>query len=131
MILGLGVDLVDVRRIQKALDRWQDKFPAKVLAPEELKFFGARSAEPALLAKQFAAKEAVAKALGTGLKGVALRDIHVLRRKGGMPVVHLHGRAKARASRLGIAEILVSTSDEQRYAIAYAIAYAVAQKPSP
>ncbi len=121
MIIGTGVDLVAVQRIADSLARWGDRLGKKLLNAAEI-----RPEQPltaAWLARQFAAKEAVSKALGTGLRGgVHFRDIKILRTQHGAPQVRLAGGARQRATQLGIKTIHLSISDESDYAIAFAVA---------
>jgi holo-[acyl-carrier protein] synthase len=122
MIVGIGTDIVDVRRIQRSLTRFGERFTDKVLcAGERRSLTGSRLA--AYLARQFSAKEAVSKALGTGMRsGVHFRNIEIDRKESGAPQVRLTGEAKSRAEALGISDIHISMSDERDYAIAYVIA---------
>ena len=125
MIKGIGTDLTDRRRIQRAYDRFGDRFVAKVLGTTELKVFQSMGdgKQVAYLAKQFAAKEAVVKALGTGFsQGIALRQIEITRRSTGAPAVKLEGRALVRASELGISTWSISLSDDGDYALAFVTA---------
>ncbi len=122
MIMGLGPDILDVRRIQRSLERFGERFTDKVLcASEHRSLSGSRLA--AYLARQFSAKEAVSKALGTGMRsGVHFRNIEIVRKESGAPLVRLTGEAKSRAEKLGVSDIHISMSDERDYAIAYVIA---------
>ena len=122
MIVGIGLDILDVRRIQRSLERFGERFTDKVLcASEHRSLSGSRLA--AYLARQFSAKEAVSKALGTGMRsGVHLRNIEIVRKESGAPLVRLTGEAKSRAEELGVSDIHISMSDERYYAIAYVIA---------
>ena len=125
MIKGIGADLTDRRRIQRAYDRFGDRFVAKVLcAPEITMFQSMRDGKRvAYLAKQFAAKESVVKALGTGFsQGIALHQIEITRRPTGAPAVNLEGRALARATELGISTWSISISDDGDYALAFVTA---------
>ena len=122
MIKGIGTDLTDRRRIQRAYDRFGDRFVAKVLSAAEIKLFQSMGdgKQVAYLAKQFAAKEAVVKALGTGFtQGIALHQIEIARRPTGAPAVNLEGRALARATELGISTWSISLSDDGDYALAF------------
>ena len=92
MITGIGTDLVEIARVQKAIGR--SSFLEKVYTEKEQELIGARANRAAT---NFAAKEAVAKALGCGFAGIAPVEIEVLRQPSGMPYVVLHGRAKAKA----------------------------------
>lgn len=122
MIVGIGTDIVEVERIQRSLTRFGERFMGKVLCAGEYRSLtGHRLA--AYLARQFSAKEAVSKALGTGMSsGVHFRNIEIARKESGAPLVRLTGEAKSRAEKLGITDIHISMSDERDYAIAYVIA---------
>lgn len=97
MIIGLGSDLIDIRRIAKTLDRHGERFLNRVFTETERKKSDRRAARAASYAKRFAAKEACAKALGTGLrKGVFWRDMGVVNLPGGQPTMQLTGGALAR-----------------------------------
>ena len=122
MIVGVGVDILDVRRIQRSLARFGERFIDKVLcAGERRSLSGTRLA--AYLARQFSAKEAVSKALGTGMRrGVHFRNIEIGREESGAPFVRLTGEAKLRAEELRISDIHISISDQRFYAISYVIA---------
>ena len=123
MIVGIGVDIVDTARIARALEKWGDRFRGRILHAGEVREYRLSSAAAAYLARQFAAKEAVSKALGTGMRaGVHFGDIRVLRGAGGAPFVELAGGAVERAGKLGADHIHISISDEAGYAVAYAIA---------
>ncbi len=123
MIVGVGVDMVDTRRISRSLDRFGDRFVRKILASNEIRPHLSGIQAAAYLARQFAAKEAVSKALGSGMKsGVHFRNIRVLRAESGAPIVLLNGGALDRASTLNVTQVHLSMSDERDYALAYAIA---------
>jgi holo-[acyl-carrier protein] synthase len=114
----LGVDIVEIERIEHSVARYGEKFLGRVYTEAELELCRNHVSE---LATRFAGKEAVMKALGTGTKGVSWRDIEILRNKRNAPMVYLHGRARSRAKRLGITEIAVSLSHSRDYAVASAI----------
>ncbi len=116
MITGIGTDLVEIARVQKAIGR--SSFLEKIYTEKERELIAVRAVRAAT---NFAAKEAVAKALGCGFAGIAPAEIEVLRQPSGMPYVMLHGRAKERAERLGISKIFVSITDTAEYAQAYVI----------
>jgi holo-[acyl-carrier protein] synthase len=122
VIAGVGVDIVEIARIAGLLERHSDRFSRRILQEEEIRHFKHGFQEAAYIARQFAAKEAVSKALGTGMRsGVHFRNILVLRDKRGMPVVSLHDAAQERLGALGGKSVMVSISDEREYAIAYAV----------
>ncbi len=101
MILGLGNDLIDIRRIEKTLERFGPRFTARVFTDIERKKSDARSLRSASYAKRFAAKEACAKALGTGFRnGVHWRDMGVVNLPSGRPTMELTGGARAQLERL-------------------------------
>ena len=125
MIKGIGTDLTDRRRIQRAYDRFGDRFVAKVLCATEIKVFQSMGdgKQVAYLAKQFAAKEAVVKALATGFsQGIALHQIEITRRPTGAPAVNLEGRALTQATELGISTWSISLSYDGDYALAFVTA---------
>ena len=126
MIKGIGTDLTDQRRIQRALNRFGDRFVAKVLCISEIDAFrsmGSDRKRVAYLAKQFAAKEAVVKALGTGFsRGVTMRQIEIKRQSTGAPSVRLNDRALRRATELGVSVWSISLSDEGDYSLAFVTA---------
>ena len=126
MIKGIGTDLTDQRRIQRALNRFGDRFVAKVLCISEIDVFRSMSSDRkrvAYLAKQFAAKEAVVKALGTGFsQGVTMRQIEIKRQSTGAPSVRLNDRALRRATELGVSVWSISLSDEGDYSLAFVTA---------
>lgn len=122
MIAGIGVDLVTVDRISRSLARYGDRFAGKILAPEEISVWRESASPVALLAKRFAAKEAVAKALGTGMRGgVHFPQIVIRNRRSGAPEVFLTGRAAERADRLNITATHITISDEQDRVVAFAV----------
>lgn len=101
MILGLGNDLIDIRRIEKTLTRFGDRFRNRVFTPIERTKSDRRAQRAASYAKRFAAKEACAKALGTGLRqGVYWRDMGVVNLPSGRPTLHLTGGALAQLQRI-------------------------------
>jgi holo-[acyl-carrier protein] synthase len=116
----LGVDIIHIDRIRRALARHGDRFPKRILTDAENAYVRNR---PENLAGRWAAKEAVSKVLGLGVRGVGWREIEVVRLPTGQPTIRLHDRAKGRAEQLGIGRISVSISHEREYAVA--IAYGV------
>ena len=110
-----GVDIVEIERVARAMERWGQRFLNRIYTDAEVKRCRNRVAD---LAARFAAKEAVMKALGTGARGVGWRDIEVLSNHRGAPIVHLYGRALARAQRLGLDSLAISLSHSRHYAIA-------------
>jgi holo-[acyl-carrier protein] synthase len=113
----LGIDIVKVDRIRHTLERFGSRFSQRVLTTGEQRYARDR---PETLAGRWAAKEAVSKVLGLGVRGIGWRDIEVERLPTGQPAVRLHGRAAARAEQLGMERIAVSISHEADYAVAIA-----------
>lgn len=113
----LGIDIIKVDRIRDALARHGDRFPRRILTDREYAYVRNR---PENLAGRWAAKEAVSKVLGLGVRGVGWREIEVVRLPTGQPIIELHDRAKVRADQLGMARIAVSISHERDYAVAIA-----------
>ncbi len=113
----LGIDIIKVDRIRAALDRFGPRFSGRVLTPAERRYVRDR---PETFAGRWAAKEAVSKVLGLGVRGIGWKDIEIERMPTGQPAVRLHGRAAARAEQLGMDRIAVSITHESDYAVAIA-----------
>ena len=113
----LGIDIIKVERIRETLARFGARFSGRVLTPAEQRYVRDR---PETFAGRWAAKEAVSKVLGLGVRGIGWRDIEVERLPTGQPAVRLHGRAAARAEQLGMGRIALSISHESDYAVAIA-----------
>jgi holo-[acyl-carrier protein] synthase len=116
-IAELGLDIIRVERIRVALARFGKRFTRRVLTPAEAAYVRGR---PETFAGRWAAKEAVSKVLGLGVRGIGWLDIEIERLPTGQPAVLLHGRAAARADQLGLARIAVSITHEREYALAIA-----------
>jgi holo-[acyl-carrier protein] synthase len=130
VIIGIGSDLCDIRRIQTSLDRFGDRFPQRVYTEVERARSERKGDRAASYAKRFAAKEACAKALGTGIRnGVFWRDMGVINLRSGQPTMALTGGAKVRLDALlppgTVARIHLSLTDEPPYAQAFVIIEAV------
>lgn len=122
MIIGIGTDLVSVIRIKACLDRHGERFAQRILAEEELVEFVLAKHQANFLAKRFAAKEAVAKAIGVGFsQGLRMRDIRIAHNASGKPLLLLTGRAMELCQQLGVIHSHVSLSDEHDYALAFVI----------
>jgi holo-[acyl-carrier protein] synthase len=113
----LGIDIIKVERIRAALERFGPRFSRRVLTEAEQRYVRDR---PETLAGRWAAKEAVSKVLGLGVRGIGWRDIEIERLPTGQPAVRLHGRAAARADQLGMERIALSITHESEYAVAIA-----------
>ncbi|HEC35967.1 MAG TPA: holo-[acyl-carrier-protein] synthase [Anaerolineae bacterium] len=121
----VGVDLVEVPRVERALARYGERFLERVFTSAEVLHARGRAPE---LAVRFAAKEAVAKALGVGVRmlardGIGWREVEVLGDRRGRPEVYLYGRAAERAAELGLTEWAVSLSHTREYAVAFVVAW--------
>ena len=122
MIKGVGIDLVEIERIKRAIDN-NGKFLERVFTKEEITKGERKKNRYQFYGAHFATKEAVMKALGTGWrKGVRWRDIRIIHNNDGKPEVKLVGKTKKIAKKLGIDEILISMSHTKKYAVAQAIA---------
>jgi holo-[acyl-carrier protein] synthase len=113
----LGIDIVKVERIRAAIDRFGERFSNRVLTPTERRYVRGR---PETFAGRWAAKEAVSKVLGLGVRGIGWKDIEVERLPTGQPAIRLHGRAEQRAAQLGMGRIALSITHESDYAVAVA-----------
>ncbi len=113
----LGIDIIRVGRIAETLARFGARFSERVLTTAERRYVRDR---PETFAGRWAAKEAVSKVLGLGVRGIGWRDIEIERLPTGQPAVRLHGRAAGRAEQLGMERIAVSISHEADYAVAIA-----------
>jgi holo-[acyl-carrier protein] synthase len=136
MIVGIGSDLIDIRRVEKTLERYGDRFIQRVFTEVERRKSEARRQRAASYAKRFAAKEACAKALGTGMRtGVFWRDIGVVNLRSGKPTMALTGGAAARLAALvpagHVPVIHVTIADEWPLAQAFVIVEAVPAAIAP
>jgi holo-[acyl-carrier protein] synthase len=123
MTIAIGTDIVEMERIAQSLSRQGDRLVKRVLMPsEQVRYQEIENSEikTAFLAKRWCAKEAIAKALGTGIaKGVGFQQIEISNDEFGAPFVTLHEGALSRLHTLGATKALVSLSDEQHYAVAF------------
>ena len=121
-MIAVGTDILKFERIDSVIERLGNRFVERILTPEEREEYAA-SARPAnLLAKRFAAKEAVAKALGTGIgRGVSWQDIRICHDDNGAPLVVLSGGALAVAADRGGSRVALSLADEVDCVIAFAV----------
>jgi len=119
-ILGLGVDLCEIARMERALGRHLT-MRDRVFTPEEIAYCDSKARPAESYAGRFAAREAVIKALG-GYRGRGWQDISVTRSPSGAPTIRLDGNAKRRADALGISDVLISFTHEKTNAIAFAVA---------
>jgi holo-[acyl-carrier protein] synthase len=118
VVLGLGIDLCEVDRIARAVERHGSRFLDRLFREGEVRRSPSSPAFAEHVAGLFAAKEAAMKALGTGMRGIAFREISVVRRPGGPPQLALHGRAAARGEFLGTAAAHVTITHTKELAAA-------------
>ena len=127
MIFGVGTDIIDINRIRKVIDKYGNRFKKRCFSISEIERSEKRKNSVESYAKRYAAKEACAKALGTGLaRGVFWKNIEVKNNQFGKPFIKLHGNAKEifkNMNKTSNTKIEVSLSDEKKYAIANVIIY--------
>ena len=122
MIYGVGTDVVEIGRIEKALERWGERFAERILCAPELSRFRSHRQPVSYLAKRFAAKEAFTKALGTGIKAPAnWHGVWVTNHRSGKPELEFSAPLKKDLSRRGISRAHLSLSDERGIAVATVI----------
>jgi holo-[acyl-carrier protein] synthase len=123
-MLTTGVDLIEITRVERAIESFGDRFLARVFTQNEVLYCRGRLSE---LAARFAAKEAVSKALGVGMRalardGIYWKDVEVVGDSRGKPIVRLFGRAAERAAELGLTEWSVSLTHTKVHAMAFVVA---------
>ena len=119
MIVGSGVDMIEIARIAEVLARYGDRFCQRIYLPGEILYCRGKRNSVESFAARFAAKEAAAKALGTGIQaGVGWRDIEVVRAPSGRPSLLFHGRAAAVARKLGVRNSAISLTHSRTQALA-------------
>ena len=119
--IAVGVDIIEIDRIEQATITLREAFLKRVYTQAELEL---SDNQPPSLAVRFAAKEAVMKALGTGARGVGWRDIEILDNDRGAPFIQLHGKARDKAKEIGLSQFSVSLSHSKQYAVAMVVGYA-------
>jgi len=121
-MVGVGTDILHVPRLESVLARLGDRFVERILTEQEIGEYRDQGQSLHFLAKRFAAKEAIAKALGTGIgRGVSWQHLQIDHDQNGAPVVQLSDGALERAHSLGATEVLLSLADEKDYAVAFAV----------
>jgi holo-[acyl-carrier protein] synthase len=120
MQITSGIDVIEIGRIERAVERWGERFLNRIYTDSELRHCRGRAE---CLAGRFAAKEAASKALGVGIRVLRWRDIEVRRGPAGKPVVYLHGKAQAIADHRGLTAFEVSITHSRSDAIAVVIAW--------
>jgi holo-[acyl-carrier protein] synthase len=122
MVLGLGTDLIEIERIQISMDRFGERFLERVFTAGEIAYCRAKRQSAESFAARFAAKEAGAKALGTGIsRGVNWKEIEVRREMGQRPTLHFSGRAGELAAAMGVRRAQLSLSHSRKLAIAMVV----------
>jgi holo-[acyl-carrier protein] synthase len=119
-IVGLGVDMCEIARMERAISR-HPTFRARVFTPEEIAYCDSKARPAESYAGRFAAREATIKALG-GYRGRLWQDISVTRHPSGAPAIRLDGNAKRRADALDVTDVLITFTHEKTSAVAFAIA---------
>jgi holo-[acyl-carrier protein] synthase len=135
LILGIGSDLTDIRRIQNTLDRFGERFTQRVFTDVERDRSERKPDRASSYAKRFAAKEACAKALGVGIRGLSWRDMGVVNVKGGRPTMVLQGGAAERLARIlpdGCEAVVhLTLTDDHPYALAFVVIEAAPRRAEP
>jgi len=123
MIVGIGTDIIETSRILSLLKKHDESFAKRILSEQELAIYQQQTIKEKFIAKKWAAKEAVSKALGTGFtQGVSFTDMTIEHTQEGKPLIVLTGKTKQVADKLGITKWSISISDEKHYALAFVIA---------
>ncbi len=121
MILGIGIDLVEMERIRRIVAHYGDRFLNRIFTHLEVQFAVSRADPVIHLAALFAAKEAASKALGTGIRGISWKEIEVRHKESGKPYLVFHGRARKRFETMGGVRSYLSISHEKTHTIAIVI----------
>jgi holo-[acyl-carrier protein] synthase len=122
MIIGIGIDIIEVARIQSSHERFGERFLKRILHPNEIEYCLSHKAPAPFLAARFAAKEAISKAFGTGIGAqLGWQDMEVGRKESGEPFVILHGAGEQLLQKRGASAVLISLSHTQNHAAAVAI----------
>ncbi len=122
MVLGIGTDLTEIHRIEASVSRFGERFLHRIFTAGEIEYCQRKKGSAESFAARFAAKEAGAKALGTGIaRGVSWKEIEVRRLPGQRPTLHLSGRAAERAAKMGVVNISLSLTHSRELAMAVVI----------
>ncbi|MDP7196618.1 MAG: holo-ACP synthase [SAR202 cluster bacterium] len=114
-MINVGIDIIEIKRIQNVKSKYPNRFLKKIFTENEIIYCRNRSPQ---LAARFAAKEAMMKALGTGIRGVSWKDVEVIRYRGQAPQIKLSGRGKKVGERIGLKNTSLSISHSREYAVA-------------
>jgi holo-[acyl-carrier protein] synthase len=122
MILGIGIDIIEVARIQASFEKFGERFVNRILLPDEIAYCLSHKNPAPFLAVRFSAKEAISKAFGTGIGSqLSWQDMEVRRKESGEPFVILHGNGEKLFAARGAKRLLISLSHTQNYATAVAV----------
>ena len=122
MILGTGIDIIEVERIKTSLEKFGERFGQRILLPDEIAYCLSHKNPAPFVAARFAAKEAISKAFGTGIGAqLGWRDMEICKKESGEPFVVLHGKGKILFESRGAKRLLVSLSHAENYAAATAV----------
>lgn len=121
MIIGCGIDLVSIKRIENIVKRWGVNFTCRIFTPLEQEYCEEKGDKYQSYAGKFAAKEAFLKALGLGLRGVNWKEIEVNNNELGQPIINAYGKLKNIASEKGVSKYFLTISHTKEYAIAEVI----------
>ena len=123
MVLGLGTDLIETNRVQESISRHGERFLERIFTAGEIEYCLRKKNSAESFAARFAAKEAGAKALGTGIsRGVSWKEFEVRREASGRPTLHLSGRARELAEAMGVKRMQVSLTHSREFAMAVVVA---------
>lgn len=122
MIIGIGIDLIEVSRIESALSRWGERFEGRVFTEKEMLYCNSKKDRSQRLACRFAAKEALFKALGTGWRnGTEWKEIEVVNDELGKPTIRLSGKTEELSQQIGVKNILLSITSTENYGVAQVV----------
>ena len=122
MILGIGIDIIEVARVHASVERFGERFLKRILLPDEIAYCQSHKLPAPFIAARFAAKEAISKAFGTGIGAqLGWHDMEVKRKESGEPFVVLHGKGQKLLEERGGRAVLISLSHTDTYAAAVAI----------
>jgi holo-[acyl-carrier protein] synthase len=123
MIVGTGIDIVEINRIKRSIIKYSDRFKNKVFTQREIDYCHSQADPAKHFAARFSVKEAVLKCFGTGMAGGILwKDVEVDNKKSGQPTLNLYGKGKELFNQLNIKHIHISITHDKSYAVAHAIA---------
>ncbi len=123
MIHGTGLDIIEISRIKHSMQKYSGKFEERVFTSKEIDYCRSKADPSKHFAARFAAKEAVLKSLGTGMaQGITWKDMEILNRESGQPVLNLTGRGRHIFDALNLKDIHISITHDKSYALAQAIA---------